>query len=197
MKSTLNYSEDSHNFESEDELFEDLRQVSFNFVDDLEKKSHHSHHQNSPIGHSNYDENLNFRDNQIQFGESKEFNFVADSGKHHHHYNRSLEKKKKNGETLKKKLFDNPKEDFYHLVDNAVKDARQKLNGLRNKAYELYDKENIEIIRKAKQHYSNHLKETVKDEKIVKSFNVLKYITVNIIIFIETIEKKSGKLCVE
>ena len=82
-------------------------------------------------------------------------------------------------------------------MDNAVKDARQKLNGLRNKAYELYDKENIEIIRKAKQHYSNHLKETVKDEKIVKSFNVLKYITVNIIIFIETIEKKSGKLCVE
>ena len=102
MKSTLNYSEDSHNFESEDELFEDLRQVSFNFVDDLEKKSHHSHHQNSPIGHSNYDENLNFRDNQIQFGESKEFNFVADSGKHHHHYNRSLEKKKKMAKPTKK-----------------------------------------------------------------------------------------------
>lgn len=172
MKSTLNYSEDSHNFEGEDELFEDLREVSFNFVDDSAKKFRHSHHQHSPTDHGNHVENLNFRGRQRHFGESNEFNFIADSEKKHKYlYNRSLEKTKQNGETHKKKLFDNPKAEFYHLVDNAVKDARQKLKGLRNKAYELYDKENTEIIRKAKQHYSNHLKETVKDEKIVKLLN--------------------------
>ena len=171
MKSTLNYSEDSHNFESEDELFEDLREVSFNFVDDSGKKFRHSHHQHSPTDHSNYVENFNLRDRQIHFGESNEFNLVGNSGKKHKYpYNRSSAKTNEN-ETHKKKLFDNPKAEFYHLVDNAVKDARQKLNGLRNKAYELYDKENTEIIRKAKQHYSNHLKETVKDEKIVKLLN--------------------------
>lgn len=172
MKSTLNYSEDSHNFGSEDELFEDLREISFNFVDDSGKKSHHLHHQNSQLDHNDYAENLNFRDRERHFGESTEFNFVNSGKKHKDPDNCSSEKTKKNDKTHKNKLFDNPKAEFYHLVDNAVKDARQKLKGLRNKAYELYDKENTEIIRKAKNHYSNYLKETVKDEKIVKLLKI-------------------------
>ena len=58
-------------------------------------------------------------------------------------------------------------QDFNHLMVGAVKDARNKLTGLRQISNKIVDKENVELINKAKKSYSNHLKQSMKDEKLV------------------------------
>lgn len=57
--------------------------------------------------------------------------------------------------------------DFHSLLDYAVKDAREKLQGLRKRAFEMYEKGNLELLQKAKKNCESTLKESIKDEKIV------------------------------
>jgi len=57
--------------------------------------------------------------------------------------------------------------DFYDLLGGAVKDARGKLTGLKEISKKIVDKENYELINKAKRSYSNSLQQSIKEEKIV------------------------------
>lgn len=54
-----------------------------------------------------------------------------------------------------------------HVMNGALHEARDKLSGLRAMSRKIVDRENEELIKRAKRSYSNTLKESIKDEKTV------------------------------